>query len=1052
MRKILLLFFSAALTLVTCELFAQERTVTGRVTSAEDGTALPGVNVILKGTTTGSGTDSDGRYSIAVPSTGGTLVFTFIGLKSQEVEMGSRTTVDVGMEQEVTQFNEVVITAGGLVVQKRELGNMATTVKSTDITQGKSQNAVAGLQGKVPGLLVSAVSSGVNPAYRVVLRGQRSLLGNNQALLVLDNVITPSSVLGNLNPEDIEDIQVLNGAGAAALYGSDASNGALIVTTKRGKAGKTEVKISNTTTAETVSYLPQLQKEFGSGTTPDTPPVYTAYENQQYGPRFDGTMRAIGKPLQDGSIQTVPYSGTDARNNFWETGMMSQTDFSITSGNDKSTIYAAAQYFRQHSTVPWDKYKRYSFRANIDQKIGEKVKAIISTNYISNDYDVSSQVGQAFTDALMSPAQVDFTRYSDWKNDKFANPNGYYNEYFDNPYFTLSNNRRETENAYFQGTLDLRWNPITPLTFTARIGLSTRNVFTKTYTGKFIFSDYTKSISGSSKTDFPGFVSNEAYNTTQVITDLLAEYKPKLSDDFSLNVVFGFQSRKNDYRDVYISANGLVISDVYNINNTLTNLGGGTMAAPFEQNIESHSTQYGLYGDVRLGYKEWAYLHFTGRNDWRSVLSEENRSFFYPAVDASIILSEAISSMQNSSLIDALKIRGGYSQVGQVNIDPYALKTTFGQQYGYPYSSGGGFGLGNTLVAPNLEPEITTSVEAGFDLDLKKYAASIGLTVYKSNTVDQTIPVQISSATGYNTLRTNVGEVENKGIETYLRITPIETTSGLTVSLQATYTLNRNKVVSLSDQSDIMILNGANAIGTIARVVAKEGEAFPFLQVTTYDRTPDGKVIVDPITGFPSSNGTYSDVGTTSPPHIVGLSGEVKYKNFRFAATAEYRNGHYITNFISTAFDFSGAGIRTTWYNRERFVFPNSAYEDPENPGTYINNTNVTTTTGGADFWTDGTRNTSVGENYTHSAGFWKLRELSLRYDFPSSLLSATGFIKGASLSVQGRNLFIWVPKTNIYTDPEYSGAGSDSNAIGYTNINLTPPARYIGGTISLTF
>jgi TonB-dependent SusC/RagA subfamily outer membrane receptor len=367
------------------------------------------------------------------------------------------------MEQEVTQFNEVVITAGGLVVQKRELGNMATTVKSTDITQGKSQNAVAGLQGKVPGLLVSAVSSGVNPNYRVVLRGQRSLLGNNQALLVLDNVITPTSVLGNLNPEDIEDIQVLNGAGAAALYGSDASNGALIVTTKRGKAGKTEIKISNTTTAETVSYLPQLQKSFGSGTTPDSPPVYTAYENQQFGPRFDGTLREIGKPLEDGSIQSVPYSATDGRTDFWETGMMSQTDFSITSGNDKSTIYAAAQYFRQHSTVPWDKYKRYSFRANVDQKIGEKVKALISTNYISNNYDVSNAVGTAYNDVLMSPAQVDITRYSDWKNDPYANPNGYYNEYYDNPYFTLSNNRRETKNAYFQGTLDLRWNPITPL-------------------------------------------------------------------------------------------------------------------------------------------------------------------------------------------------------------------------------------------------------------------------------------------------------------------------------------------------------------------------------------------------------------------------------------------------------------------------------------------------------------------------------------------------------------------------------------------------------------
>jgi TonB-linked SusC/RagA family outer membrane protein len=1054
MRRILLLCFTAVFTLASSELWAQERTVSGRITSTEDGSPLPGVNVILKGTTTGTATDVEGRYSISVPSTGATLVFSFIGLKSQEVEVGTRTSVDLQMESDVAQLNEVVVTAGGLVVQKRELGNMATTVKSGDITQGKSSNAVAGLQGKVPGLLVSAVSSGVNPNYRVVLRGQRSLLGNNQALLVLDNIITPISVLGNLNPEDIEDVQVLNGAGAAALYGSDASNGALIVTTKRGKAGKTEIKISNTTTAEMVSFLPELQKAYGSGTTPDTPPTYTPFENQQYGPRLDGTMREIGKPLQDGSIQTVPYSATNGKTDFWETGMMSQTDMSVTTGDDKSSIYLAGQYFRQHSTVPWDKYKRYSLRANIDRKIGDKIRASVSTNYIANNYDVSSAVGTAYNDVMMSPVQVDITKYKDWKNDPFANPNGYYNEYYDNPYFSLSNNRTERKDNYFQGTVELKWNPLKPLTFTARTGLSTRTIFSKTYSGKFIFSDYTKSISGSSKTDFPGSVQDEAITTNQLVTDLLAEYKSNLSEDFSLTVVGGFQARENTDRFVNVAANGLVISGLYNVSNTLVNLSSAGSTVPgfnyggLNQGT-FRSTQYGVYGDVRLGFKEFAYLHFTGRNDWRSVLSKENRSFFYPAVDVSIIVSEAVSALKNSNLIDALKIRGGYSQVGQVNIGPYGLNSTFSQAYGYPYASGGGFSLNNTLVSPDLKPEITTSVEAGFDLDLKKYAASVGLTVYKSNTVDQTIPVQIASSTGYNTLRTNVGEVENKGLETYVQVTPIETASGLSVSFRATYTLNRNKVVSLSEDSDLMILGTS---GTNARIVAKVGSAFPLLQVNRYDRTPEGKVIVDPVTGYPSSDGTFFDVGTTSPPHIVGLTGEVNYKGFRLAATAEYRNGHYIYNAISTAFDFSGAGIRTTWFNRERFVMPNSAYEDPENPGSYINNTNVTTAVGGADFWTDGTRNTGIGENYTHSAGFWKIREISLRYNFPAAWLSATRFIKGASISVQGRNLFIWTPKTNIYTDPEYSALGADSNAIGFTSINLTPPARYIGGSLSLTF
>jgi TonB-linked SusC/RagA family outer membrane protein len=1043
------------LMLASLQVSAQDRTVSGRVTSAEDGSTLPGVSVVLKGTAIGTQTDGDGRYSLSIPSAGGTLTFSFISLKTQDVVVTTQSSIDIVMEADAATLNEVVVVAGGLTVQRRELGNQATTVKAADITQGKSQNAMAGLSGKVPGLLVSAVSSGVNPNYRVVLRGQRSLLGNNQALLVLDNIITPSSVLGNLNPEDIEDIQVLNGAGAAALYGSDASNGALIVTTKRGKAGKTAITISNTTTLENVSFLPQLQKEFGSGTTPDTPPVYTPYENQQYGPRFDGSIKPLGKPLQaidpetgEHLMQSVKYSPTDARTDFWETGMMNQTDFSVTTGDDKSRIYASGQYFRQHSTVPWDKYKRYSFRANIDRKVGETVNVGISTNYIANTYDISTAVGTAYNDVLMSPAQVDITKYKKWRGNpatNFANPNGYYNEYYDNPYFTLSNNRSDVRNNYFQGALELKWNPITALTLTGRVGLSSRNVFTKNWTGKFTFTDWTKSAdgadSGGSKTDIPGSVSDGGFYSNQLITDLLAEYKTKLSDDFSLTVVGGFQARDNREKSVSVSANGLVISGLYNVGNTLTNLGGG------ESN--TRATQMGVYGDIRLGFKEWAYLHVTGRNDWRSVLAEENRSFFYPAADVSIILSDAISALKESEWVDALKIRGGYSQVGQVNVSPYALNTVFGQAYGYPYTSGGGFTLGNTLVSPDLEPEITTSVEAGFDLDLKKYSASIGMTVYKSNTVDQTIPVQISSASGFNTLQTNVGEVENRGIETYFQVTPIETSYGLSVMLRATYTLNVNEVISLSEQSDIMVLGSS---GSNARVVALVGKPFPYLQVTKYNRTDEGKVIVNSSTGFPATDGSFQNVGTTSPPHILGLTGEVKYKGFRLAATAEYRNGHYIYNAVSTSYDFSGAGIRTTWFNRERFVFPNSAYEDPENPGTYIDNTNVTTATGGADFWTDGTRNTGIGENYTHSAGFWKIREISLRYDFPTSWLSATKYIKGASISLQGRNLFIWTPKTNLYTDPEYSALGSDSNAIGFTSINLTPPARYVGGTISLTF
>ncbi len=756
MRKLLLLVHMA-LCLLSVPLLAQDRVLSGRVTSAEDGVGLPGVNISIKGTTRGTTTDVDGMYKLSVPTGAATLVYSFIGFVSQEIATGNQVSLNVTLSPDATNLNEVVITAGGITAQRRALGSQSTTVKAQQITQGKPTNIAAGLSGKVPGLLISAVSSGVNPSYRLVLRGNRSLTGNNQALIIIDNIISPNSILGNLNPEDIEDVQVLNGAGAAALYGSDASNGALIVTTKKGKAGVTQVKISQTTTFERVSYLPQLQQGFGSGTTPDDVPEYTPYENQQYGPAFDGSVREIGKPLQDGSIQSVPYSYQRSRENFWQTGAANQTDFSLSSGDDKSTYYLSAQYFDQKSTVPNDGYKRYSIRANSTRQIYKNLTAVFNTNFIANRYDQSSQTGAAYQNLLMSPGQVDITKYSDWQNDPYANPNGYYNEYFQNPYFTLANNRSKSQNDYFQGNLELRYKPIEALTLTYRVGITTRSFSSKTTTGKFTYSDYTKSISGSSKTDTPGSVSDNSGFNTQLVNDFLAQYRANLGSKFTLDLVGGASFRNNSSKTVDVSANGLVINDLYNISNSLNNPNA------FESNYRA--TQAGVYGEVRLGFKEFLYLHVTGRNDWRSILAKENRSFFYPSADVSFIVSDAIPALQASNWLQSLKLRGGYSKVGQINLGnsttfgAYALNTTFGQAAGYPYPSGAGFTINNGLVSSSLKPEITTGTEAGFDFELKKYTINGGLTVYKTNTVDQTISVFVSSASGFQSLLTNVGEV-----------------------------------------------------------------------------------------------------------------------------------------------------------------------------------------------------------------------------------------------------------------------------------------------------
>lgn len=1037
MKKLLQSLF--ILLFIAGNAMAQERTVTGTVTSQDDGVPIPGATVRIKNFTgVGSQTGADGKFSLRIPADAKTIVVSFLGYKTAETSIPASNVINISLSSDAQALNEVVVTAGGVSIQRRQQGNQATTIKAGELTQGKAFNVASALSGKVAGLQVNAVSSGVNPNVRIVLRGNRSLTGNNQALVVVDNVIVPSNILSNLNPEDIEDIQVLNGAGAAALYGSDASNGALIITTKRGKSGVAQIKASHTSTFESTAFLPQIQERFGSGTGPDDIKTYTPYENQQYGPAFDGSLRPIGKPLVDGSIQTVPYSfnAKENKNSFWETGIGSQEDLSISSGDEKGSYYLSGQYFDQTATMPGDKYNRFSIRVNGDRKISEKFDFSFNANYVQNRYNLTTATSTVFDNVLQTPGQIPLTKYSDWKNDPFANPNGYFNEYYQNPYFTIDNNRQLVRNDYLTGNAQVRYKPITELSILFRVSLSTQNSSSKSWTDKFTYSDYRLGITSNFQ-NIVGGVSDGANYSTQLNPEFQAQYQKRLNKDFSLNAILGASSRNNVAKSIGVSSSAMVIGGLYNISNTTQNPGAS----------ESNSLvrQFGAYVDARLGFRDYLYLHVTGRNDWRSVLNPENRSLFYPAADLAFIASDAIPFLKTSKTIQSLKLRGGWSKVGLVNLGAYALNTTFGQAYGYPYNNVPGFTIGNQVVSPDIKPEVTTQVEAGFDLEMLKSRLTASLTVYQSNTVDQTIGTQIPSTTGYTNYLTNTGEVQNKGIETAVRVTPVRTASGLEVSIGANYTYNANKVLSIStDQSFIAL----GSFGT-SQIVAEVGQPFPLLKGTTYQKDNQGRIIVDRLTGMPSVTTAVSTLGITEPKTRLGLDASVSYKGFRFATVWEYRTGN-VMYFGAGSYDFSGAGIRTTFFNRERFVVPNSSYLDPAT-NTYVANNNITTYTGGVDFWTNGPTNTGVNSNYTFSAAFWKLREASLSYDLPASILKNVGFVKRATISLQGRNLLLFTPKTNLYTDPEYSALGASSNAIGFSSLGQTPPGRYYGFSLSVT-
>lgn len=1025
---------------------AQERTVSGTVTSQDDKLPIPGASVRVKGTQVGAVTDANGKYSVRVPAGATTLDFSFIGF-SPLSRVISGSTLNVTLISDAQSLNEVIVTAGGLAASRRSLGGVTTTVKADQLTGAKPTTIASGLLGKVAGLQINGTTGGTNPNFRVVLRGMRSLTGNNEALIVLDNVIVPNAVLGNLNPEDVEDVTVLNGPSGAALYGSDASNGALIITTKKGKEGRMEIKVQQSLTVEQVAFFPKIQKEFGSGSDNDLR-VYLGYENQQYGPAFDGVVREIGLPLANGAINSVPYSATNAKNDFWDTGLTNQTDFSLSSGDKKGTLFMSGQYVDVTGTTPKDVFNKANVRINGTRYLAENLLATFSTGYTQNRSNKTTQTGTIYDQLLQSPAQVPITDYQDWRNDPFANPNGYYNAYYNNPYFMLDNYRETVRNDYFTASTDLKYSPLKWLDLTYRLGFQTRNYSNKNYSDKFTFSDYIKSLPESAGTfkrnDIVGGVTDGSLYTTRITNEFQASFKQKVND-FNFGLVLAAFVRQDQSKTLSASVSGLVQPGLFNLSNS-TNTPTAT-----EANYKAR--QQAVYGVLNVGYKDYLFLNATARNDWDSRLLAANRSFFYPSANLSFIPTDAFKDFFGTMpAIDFIKVRASYAKVGQVNVGggtsfgAYTLDGTFNQGSGFPYNGQGGFTIGNRLVSPDLTPEFTYAFETGIEANFLKNRIAASATYYDNISKSQTVTTTVANTSGYSSYLLNAGQTSGKGIEATLNLVPVKTENWI-VSVGANFNYTKNTVDELLAGIPNINLGGYTGAGSYA--VA--GRPFPVLQGRSYVRDPQGRIIVNPVTGYPSGTSTFLEYGNASPTKILGLNLNAKYKNFTLTAIAEYRGGYSIYNSAGNSFEFNGSGTLTTEYNRERFVIPNSSYLLN---GQYVANTNVTVRDGGAAYWSIGGPRRNIDENYVTPGDFWKIREITLAYDLPSAFLAKSKFIRAARISAQGRNLFIFLPKANVYTDPEYSDgdALSNGNAVGLTGLNQTPPSRYYGGTISLTF
>ncbi len=668
MRKILSLL--AVLVLWTVFAFAQNRVITGQVKD-DKGDPIPFASVTIKGTNKGTTTDANGNFRIETKS-GDILLITAVGSKEREVAVGSSNTYNVALDKSGA-LQEVVVTALGVQKQPKELGYSVARVKNAELTQARVTNLQNGLVGKVSGLNVSTVNNGVFANTRILLRGIRSLTGNNQPLLVVDGSPINLNFINSINPNDVESVNILKGANAAALYGPEGVNGVIVVTTKKGTGRtKPQINIGNTTLFEKVAFLPKMQKSFGSGSSYDAfgDGIYDPIENQTWGAKFDGNDTIIGRPDENGNIQKVPYSYRDGeKEGFFNTGVTIQNDISITAGDERSNFYLSVQDLTTKGVVPSDESRRTTFRINAGKQYGS-VRVATNLSYTATTYDVTNSPGPTYWYVINTPQQIPLTSYKDYKNDNWSNHNHYFNDYYPNPYEDLQRYRNKGRGDDLVGNIELNWKPWKYINLMNRTSLTLSTASNKSTVEAITYSDYAlhngRSISGGG--NVKAAVGDGSSTGNRVQNEFIASFDKDFGD-FNVKALGGNLVRQTYATSMGISGNNLVIPTLFNVGNRTGEPGAGQSY--------SRSRLMSLFGSVSLGFKNWAFVEFTGRNDWDSRLPLDNNSYFYPGVNASVSLTDAIEALGSSKILSYAKVKAAWNKAGNVNAGIYSLESNF---------------------------------------------------------------------------------------------------------------------------------------------------------------------------------------------------------------------------------------------------------------------------------------------------------------------------------------------------------------------------------------
>ncbi len=1052
--------------------YGQDIVVTGSVVD-ETGTALSGVSVVNKETGLGTTTDNQGKYSIRTKPTG-TLIFSFSNFTKEEVDIESRTVVDVTLTPQAQALGEVVVTALGISRAKKALGYAVQEISGDAVKNTGEMNVVNALAGKAAGVYINNSSGNVGASSRIVIRGNQSLTGNNQPLFVVDGIPIDNSIIsssngsmdftdmGNgaadINPADIANVSILKGGNAAALYGSRGANGVILITTKSGKGKGFSVAVENTYTFSNPLLLPKYQNEFGQGGGQQY--WYKDGLNggnndgvdESFGPRLDyivkpedivpggklywaieagfpqtaGTILSLPQftsPVDPNTGKRIPTPWVSYPNNikdFYETGITRITNVALTNSGEMGNMRLSVTNSDQTGMVPNTNQQKNTINFSGTAHLTKKLSFDAKVSYINTKGNLSGS-GYTFNNPAMQTVwaarQVDWNYEKNHIENSDGTPISWISRWHDNPYWLQYKNLNpQTENRLI-GSASIKYNITNWLSFMARAGIDYSNEQIELIRAYY------------SMNDKEGRYNVSNYFRQEINTDFLLSANKNISDDLSLAVNLGGNIMNNRFRSQGSYVSKLVVPDNY----SLANARETPTTGYYQREKEIHS----LYASISLGYKNQLYLDLTGRNDWSSTLPVSNNSYFYPSVTTSWIFSNLLNQQ---SVLSYGKLRLGVAQVGN-DTDPYRLNAIYGASS--PYGNNPSFSSSNQMPPAKLLNELSTSSEAGIELKFLKNRLGADVTLYKTVSKNQILSAPISPTSGFNSQIINAGQVNNSGIEVVLNGTPVQTAK-FSWDVTVNWSRNRSKVVALND--NIKRLELYKTEGDEIIVVADVGGAYGDMWGRGFVYHENGKPIVD-ANGVPLTS-EMKKLGNVMPDWIGGINNSFTYGSVNFSFLIDAKWGGKI--YSRTNADGWMTGVLTSTIGENA---NGVSVRDPlEVGGGYL--VDGVFADGKAndkyqyldDFRWDGF---ARAERFLYDASYIKLREVSLSYALPKSILRSIK-LTDVAISLFGRNLALLHKKSENF-DPEVANKGASQSSQG-SEYAAPPSARNIGFRIKVGF